>query len=818
MAIPEHSDFYSIHQVPILYTYTLDGGGTANVSRVGFKNQFNYDDTVIRCGTESTVCAYQTLFSFRNITLNDNFGLFRVYVPTGTGSTSLSVSLTSTDTCFVVAKMETPPSADYSTYFDNFTQSDIDLLPNSGFSLDQLMEYECIGTNLSGIINIIKPGRITNSYLINGSWVYILLFSATNNFSQVSFKVSNVNSVKYISWFNSVSWDVSDDPDAASSSTVVTLTDSDFKEIYPLGFNNTYPIPNQDSNTIYSTTIQNFSVNTQHIKVFVPPGCTYISLHGLTTVGYSCLFAERFNSPLSRLYTQYALNLSLAQFNALANDNTSESLTDILNTDLVRTNGKKNSTPNIVDFNTDPLNHDIQNIGSKGGWIYLSMYPISGTYPGIALQYNFHVGRYSEWYNSILWDVITGSPILDSEKVPVTGTIVVDPDPVTFVQTAFNSTVTQDITLTSSYTSSVSVTLSSAFTEISFSDTTTTLVSNTPKIITITYNAKTQGKFSNYIDIVVNGSSSIFREIVYCECTPPDEACLLTTNIDTIIFPVTSPNADEDVTGTVTVESTYDTQCTILVSTVPTQVSVDPASQTIDNTASKDFTFNFGYTVNTAIDTLVYITSTEHEQVAVPIRLIGVCTDIQEDLVVIQSSINFGIVKLGQKQKRYLTLCSRYSGYTDVTITSTSPYIKLSSIKQTLGYNVITSIDVTYIPTVDNTVLTNQTIDIEYLNKVINISLIGSCPTYVPDLIPSFSMIDAPDFRMAELNNTYTGLFAILNNTTTSTMASIVYPEGFTGPEGPMEINYEAPVELEVSFTPTEEKQYIGDIKIKEWI
>lgn len=750
--IAEEATYTSLHQ-------------TVLPTGIGFKDQGKvFDET--------------TLTNTFNIIRAGNLDRFKLFVPGGTISLSITAEVIFNETYCYVGKLNALPTTEF--------PASLDQLRLDGFTQTEYEASDCTGKNLSNSIVFTSEEVLATT---EGKWLYIKL----NNSNIQSITVETiVDTVNYLSWYSAAKWSTNGDP------VVVFLM----------------PVIYKEEIKRYSPYSQYF---TQHIKAFIPPGCVYFALSGLSYVGYEAVVVARFKSKISKYYTSYVDKLTTAQYKALKLDVAPYTLTGVLNIDSLRANGTTTAVPNIWDYSNTPLTTDIANVGTTGGWLYLSLYLRSGSHPGLSIQYSLHSERFLEWYKNVLWDSTTGDPISTSSGSIVNGNLSVSTNVLNFNLVDFNTVTTKNIVITSTYTTNVSARIFTEFKEVTFSEASTfVLEPNVPKTITSTYTAKTVGIYNNYFTIEILNTPTKLKGKIICECVEPPEVCLITSDVEYIIFETVPPDATVS-TGLIKLNSTYDTACNFTVENIPTGVTVTPTTHAIDNITTQEVALEFSYTSNKNLDDVIYVTSAEHSIVSIPIRLYCVCTNKEEDLVIVQNTLfDFGTVKLGTELKKYLTICSKYTELTEVTISCTSTDIRLSTTKLFMEYKDTLIVEVIYSPKVENTNIDDAILTVSWLSSTTTIPLLGDCPVYVSTEKPTTLLVDAISFRRAELNLESDGIMALINNKAIPTKAILTYPAGFSGPAGPIEVMPGEPTEISIAFTPTESRKYTGNIVVVE--
>lgn len=853
------TDYQSIYQIPkeIVYCSTTEVSSSYNISPctdlqygkgyvhieeyTGFKKLWNPNDTKLKCHKDVACPAnadQRIEWSYDVYPVND---WFRIYIPPTTVSGLINVYIhNSNGTCCAISRLGIPPTSlvpdDFSEFADFKNHRDI--FPISQYTQDQdfrrfktlqeLYENDWITLLDTGdSLNIVTLNLPYYQKVMAGFWLYTKFIRYDADPSDISYIHVWIWTTQdaYKTWYSGATFDDIGDPPITNP-----LGDTDYKSIHTIsdtltdgstvfGFEEKYnlrdtrivdPIP-----TIYKSPLLKYlPYNTyfpKFFKVFVPYGCTYLNITAPSNSGYDSIIIARYGSPISKDYTEWVNSLTDTELKSLRSKTTPYTLTDLFNTDCKSANGANTLVPNIVVSSSNPESVDIPNPLASGGWIYFAVYTRSGSHPGICLQYNLNSTRYLTWYDSALWDAETGDPLTYS----VTSGLTVDPSTLTFKNVELNSSVSQSFSITNNYEKTVTLNITTVFDEVVFSETGNFIIDSGDSVdITCTYTAKNIGEFINQFSINIVGTSAVVTGQLDCECIAPSQNGLISFDSDLVVFNAIQLGTTSSTTVTATSE--YSAPCIIQFENIPTGITVDPTSVTISNTESQEFTITCGYTSNLNIHKTMYVTASSHSEVSIPIETVGVCTNSENELIIVESSLDFGSVTLGESKLLHLSLCSMFTEDLDVVLSCHSRDVKLDKSRVTISTGITTLIEVTYSPLEDNTTLINIEIDVTYLSKSVAVPVIGNCPTYVFPGTPTFLMVNAPTFEQADLYEECHGTFAIMNDRSTSTMATIEYPDRFTGPAGPIEIEAGTPKEVNIIFTPNDSKLFSGNIKVKE--
>ncbi len=213
------SDYYSLHQRAMHYNYIDDSGVSIDQERTGYKEQNNLD-AISRCSKLS--CTLPAEGEIRAITTS-NIKSFKVFVAPGSTRFDMDMNCEDNYSDFVfVARFGTPPE-DHTAYINSLSSTERNNLPSSAFTLKQLRDGDCIGTNSVGYIFIASDGGLNFSSdgiglsAKNAGWLYVNIysFSSFHGSGKVVYGtfLDMVNTSSYLSWYNAYNgWSVNGDP------------------------------------------------------------------------------------------------------------------------------------------------------------------------------------------------------------------------------------------------------------------------------------------------------------------------------------------------------------------------------------------------------------------------------------------------------------------------------------------------------------------------------------------------------------------------------------------------------------------------------
>ncbi len=213
------SDYYSLHQRTMHYNYTDDSGVSADQERTGYKDQNNLD-AISRCN--KLTCALPISGEIRAITTS-NIKSFKVFVAPGSTHVDMDMNCADNFSDFVfVARFGKPPE-DHTAYINSLSSTERNNLPSEGFTLKQLRDGDCIGTNSVGYVFITSDGGLNFSSDGTGlpakdaGWLYVNIysFSSLHGSGELVYGsfVDTVNTASYLSWYNAYNgWQSDGDP------------------------------------------------------------------------------------------------------------------------------------------------------------------------------------------------------------------------------------------------------------------------------------------------------------------------------------------------------------------------------------------------------------------------------------------------------------------------------------------------------------------------------------------------------------------------------------------------------------------------------
>ena len=171
------SSYYSLYQQPKTYTYTDVAGATKNQTRVGYRYQNDYTDSIVACGTENdSTCINGIMNTTKTLRAlyPGKITAFKVYVPPGSTSVSLMshVAQSATTKYVTFARLGSPPQVDAA-----FVPTDVEYanLSITGFTLNQLRSGDCIGKNSAGYLFIADDSGLSVATESAGGWLYVVV-------------------------------------------------------------------------------------------------------------------------------------------------------------------------------------------------------------------------------------------------------------------------------------------------------------------------------------------------------------------------------------------------------------------------------------------------------------------------------------------------------------------------------------------------------------------------------------------------------------------------------------------------------------------
>ena len=198
-------DYTSIYSYPITI---------AGQSFTGYKNMYNLDDSVIRCGIAGSTCAMDIKYT-QYARITTELRNFKVFVPPGTQSLYVTVFSENNARYVAVARLGQPPSGSYS---GGKTDADLAKLNTQGFTEAQLKAGDCIATTQEGMLSI----AVGNCNTTEGRWLYVGLTQVSGKFTSIT--VGNiVSSGPYMAWFRAFDWSTFEDAVTVPVSTPVPI-------------------------------------------------------------------------------------------------------------------------------------------------------------------------------------------------------------------------------------------------------------------------------------------------------------------------------------------------------------------------------------------------------------------------------------------------------------------------------------------------------------------------------------------------------------------------------------------------------------------
>ena len=204
-------DYVSVYNYPITIGV---------LSFTGYKNMYNLDNPTIRCGDPLSTCTMDTKYTQYNRVLTE-LRKFKVFVPPGTLSISITVFTEYNARYAAVARMGQPPTGDYTGYGRNFTNQDWWKVNSLGFVDTQLKSGDCIAAIQEGILSI-AAGNVAGGITTEGKWIYVNLIAYSGRL--LSITVGNiVSSDPYMKWFRAFDWTTFEDSITVPASTPVPV-------------------------------------------------------------------------------------------------------------------------------------------------------------------------------------------------------------------------------------------------------------------------------------------------------------------------------------------------------------------------------------------------------------------------------------------------------------------------------------------------------------------------------------------------------------------------------------------------------------------
>lgn len=204
------SQYRSLHQIPLEFYYK-DGVLEGAVKRTGFKNQFDLDDTIIRCSDASFECAFKNSYTL-TFGPETEIPTFKIFVPPGAKAVNLSVYLSGQTSQYgFVARLGQPPEGDYGGYFSCMSPDTFITLNSAGTTQKNLLAGDCIGRNAAGIMTILNTGFSVENES-QGGWLYVATYRITGSVIRGPSGSIVVTTDTFVDWFRSAQWQSNGDP------------------------------------------------------------------------------------------------------------------------------------------------------------------------------------------------------------------------------------------------------------------------------------------------------------------------------------------------------------------------------------------------------------------------------------------------------------------------------------------------------------------------------------------------------------------------------------------------------------------------------
>jgi len=199
------SDYVSIYTYPIT---------VAEQAFTGYRNMYNLDDPIIRCGAAGSTCAMEQKYT-QYARVTTELRNFKVFIPPGTQSLYVTVFSENNARYVAVARLGQPPSRSYS---GGKTDADLAKLNTQGFTEAQLKAGDCIATTQEGMLSI----AVGNCNTTEGRWLYVALTQISGKFTSIT--VGNIVSAgPYMAWFRAFDWSTFEDATTIPISTPVPV-------------------------------------------------------------------------------------------------------------------------------------------------------------------------------------------------------------------------------------------------------------------------------------------------------------------------------------------------------------------------------------------------------------------------------------------------------------------------------------------------------------------------------------------------------------------------------------------------------------------
>ena len=192
-----------------LYDYPQSIAGQ---QRTSYRYQYDLDDEAVRCGDPSYNCPYLSAYN-QYVRVNGELSAFKVYVPAGTTSTSLTVYVSGQTSQYVaIARWGQTPST---VYYPG--SMDFAAIGTAGAQLTKIHTADHVVRNQAGIMTIIDSGQSVST----GDWVYVRVYAISG--SMIGTAMNNiVNTASFMSWFRTNNWASFENPGAISGGTTPT--------------------------------------------------------------------------------------------------------------------------------------------------------------------------------------------------------------------------------------------------------------------------------------------------------------------------------------------------------------------------------------------------------------------------------------------------------------------------------------------------------------------------------------------------------------------------------------------------------------------
>jgi hypothetical protein len=216
-----------------IYSYPITIG---ILSFSGYKNMYNLDNPVIRCGDPLSTCTMDTKYT-QYARVTTELRNFKVFIPPGTQSLYTTVFCENSARYVAVARLGQPPAGSYT---GGKADTDLSKLNTQAFTEAQLKAEDCIAASQEGMLSVAAG----NCNTTEGRWLYVALTQISGKFTSIT--VGNiVSSEPYMKWFRAFDWSTFEDTGNVPASTPI-----------PVAPPTPTPIPSGDCSWWYCTALQ----------------------------------------------------------------------------------------------------------------------------------------------------------------------------------------------------------------------------------------------------------------------------------------------------------------------------------------------------------------------------------------------------------------------------------------------------------------------------------------------------------------------------------------------------------------------------------